>query len=231
MKTLTVGVWLFLVAAPLWAEDDGGAPAPQPVIENPAAAQGVYDQQGNRLGNTIEEVQAQIQAQAQAEHQARIAEFQQSHPDPGNGSGFRDMQGNFMGKNAAEAAAAGFVPDPRSPAEVEDAMRRHGTKNIYYDEQTGDWHSFNINGKNGITREEFFAEKERSEAAMNALFRKGMNEGRGKLGENVDRQMDETIKVQEQMEKDQAEALAREKGLTKADVVKAIRSVRNENRR
>jgi len=29
----------------------------------------------------------------------------------------------------------------------------------------------------------------------------------------------------------ESEALAREKGLTKADVVKAIRSVRNENRR
>ena len=167
----------------------------------PGSPQGVYGEGGVYLGRTNEEVRAKEQAKFDA--------FAATHPDPGDGSGIHDMQGRFMGKNTAEAAAAGFVADPTSPEEIQKEVQRHGTENIYFNKETGDWIDFGKNGKHGVMREEFFDDTE--EKAQRELRLRGMTEGRGKLGENVDRQMDETIRQHEQSEKEHAEWLAKER--------------------
>lgn len=71
-NNLWVGVLVLVlgVAAPLWAEDDGGAPAPQPVVENqvpPDFQPGVFDMQGNFQGNTVEEANAKMNAEYHAQ--------------------------------------------------------------------------------------------------------------------------------------------------------------------
>lgn len=250
------------VAAPLRAEDDGGAPAPQAVVEQappaeppavvaspqqpvveqpqgmtewhsnlgegekvfhsqedadaysrsrgvvplpPGSPQGVYGEGGVYLGKTMDEVQAK--------EQARLEAFAATHPAPADGSGMHDIQGRYLGENMKEAAQAGNIQyDPTSPEEIEKQIQSHGTKNIYLDEDTWGWTSFGANGKHGVTREEFEADRE---ANLHRMFgeeaRATLRQGRGELGPQVDAQMDATVKQAEQAEKEGLAELAKEK--------------------
>lgn len=168
----------------------------------PGSPQGVYGEGGVYLGRTTEEVQAK--------EQARLDAFAATHPDPGDGSGIHDMQGRYLGKNMKEAAQAGNIKyDPTSPEEIEKAIQSNHTENIYLDEDTWGWMSFGKNGKHGVTKEEFFDDTE--EKAQRELRLRGMTEGRGKLGPQVDAQIDATLKQHEQSEKEHAEWLAKER--------------------
>lgn len=214
-KTAATGTWwlvsLLLVswaASPLWAEDDGSAPPQQPVVENqvpPGFQTGVFDMSGNRVADSMEQHQAQQQAQLEA--------FQTTHPDPGDGSGLHDMQGRYLGKNMKEAAQAGNIQyDPTSSEEISKQVDRHGTENIYLDEDTWEWSSFGSNGKHGVTKEKYQADREQDVRTMfGEEARAAMRHGRGELGPQVDAQMDATVKGMEKSEKESQAELAKEK--------------------
>ena len=240
-KTAAMGArWLVSVllvawaAAPAFADDPpmqdwtGGqtAPAPAPVVENQVPADfqtGVFDMGGNRLGANMEEVQAKEQAKVEA--------FQAAHPDPGNGSGFRDLHGNYLGANFREAAEAGLLPgvDPKVPYDVEGAKalaERHGAEKVYINPQTGDAFTYGTQDGRVVTKEEFFAEQERTIKKNNAVMR-------GVLGGADDPAVDaqtknaisQTLAVIEKSEREQAEDLQRQREEAKRYVpAKTLRS-------
>lgn len=154
--------------SPVLAEDQpmqdwtGGQTAPAPVAENQVPADfetGLFDMNGNRVADSLEQHQTQQQAQIEA--------FQATHPDPGDGSGFRDVRGNFLGANFREAAEAGLLPgvDPNVPYDVDGAKAlaaRHGADKVYVDPQTGGAFTYGTQDGRVVTKEEFFAEQERT---------------------------------------------------------------------
>ena len=223
MKTLTVSVLLFLVAAPLWAEDDGGAPPPQPV-ENQVPADfqtGLFDMSGNRVADSMEQYQAQQQAQREA--------FQASHPDPGDGSGFRDVHGNYLGANFREAAEAGLLPgvDPKVPYDVEGAKalaERHGADKVNIDPQTGDAFTYSDSRGNVVTKEEFFADQQRLIKEQNDSLRQLIGQGQGK-DQQTDAAISMSVEALEKSERESKEALEREKA--QAEKIVPLRTLRS----
>ena len=212
------------LAAPLWAEDEGGAPSPQPVIENQVPADfqtGVFDMSGNRLGANMEEVHAK--------EQARLDAFAVSHPDPGDGSGMHDMQGRYLGQNMKEAAQAGNIQyDPTNPEEIQKEVQSHHTENIYLNPDTWEWSSFGANGKHGVTREEFEADREQN---LHRMFgedaRAAMRHGQGQ-NKQVDEAMELSVKQAEQDEKNAMAELAKEKERSQKLIPRSLISVEKQ---
>jgi len=208
--------WLIVLAlmvggaVALRADDDGGAPPPQSVVENQVPADfqpGVFDMQGNYQGANMEEVQAKRQAQVEA--------FAASHPDPGDGSGFRDMEGRYLGSTFKEAAEAGLLPgvDPKVPYDVEGAKalaERHGAEKVYIDQQTGAAVIYGDSRGNVVTKEQFFADQERLTKEQNDSLRQLIGAGKGE-DQQTDAAINMSLDALEKSERDAAAALQQER--------------------
>ena len=116
MRTwMTVLALVLGLAAPLWAEDDGGAPAPQPVVENqvpPDFQPGVFDMQGNFQGNTVEEANAKMNAEYHAQpHSVWEGTPNEQHDyfDPATGQ----MTGVYMKQDGTVVSKEAWAEDMR----------------------------------------------------------------------------------------------------------------------
>ena len=190
------------VAAPLWAEDDGGAPLPQPVVEQPQAPTEWHVNLGE--GEQV------FHSQAESDAYGRSRGWE---PTPGFQEGVFDKGGRFLGKNKAEADAN--TADERAAERAKPVNIWEGTPdehNNYYDPQKKQWSGlFMVNGR-AVTPQEYEADAHAKREAFLEGGRKAIRDAKAEHGRKNQHDqeleqgaLDATIAQHEQTEKGMAE--------------------------